>query len=161
MTRTAIALALATAFAVTAAPAMAQEKKTVLLLDTARKMAQACVDKATAEGWKMNIAILDDGGNLKHFVRMDGAFLGSIQIAQLKANTSASFPFSTKQVGEIVQTRVPGLAFVPGLVTFEGGLPIKTAGGEHVGSIGVSGATADQDGVCAQAAVDAVKDDLK
>lgn len=141
--------------------AWAQDKKTVLTIDTAKKMAAACVAKAKAEGWKMNIAILDDGGNLKHFVRMDGAFLGSIQIAQLKANTSASFPFSTKQVGEIVQTRVPGLAFVPGLVTFEGGLPIKTAGGEHIGSIGVSGATADQDGVCAQAALDAVKDDLK
>ena len=92
---------------------------------------------------------------------MDGAFLGSIQIAQLKANTSANFPFSTKQVGEIVQTRVPGLAFVPGLVTFEGGLPIKTAGGEHIGAIGVSGATAEQDGACAQAGLDAVKDDLK
>jgi glc operon protein GlcG len=119
------------------------------------------VDKATAEGWKMNVAVLDDGGNLKAFVRMDGAFLGSIQIAQLKANTSASFPFSTKQVGEIVQTRVPGLAFVPGLVTFEGGLPIKTASGEHIGAIGVSGATAEQDGACAQAGLDAVKDDLK
>ncbi len=161
MTRTAFALALAGAFAVGAAPAFAQQKKTVLSLDIAAKMAQACVAKATAEGWKMNVAILDDGGNLKHFVRMDGAFLGSIQIAQLKANTSASFPFSTKQVGEITQTRVPGLAFVPGLVTFEGGLPIKTAGGEHIGAIGVSGATGEQDGVCAQAGLDAVKDDLK
>ena len=121
MNRTAVALAFAAAFAVASTPLMAQQKKTVLSLDTAKKMAQACVDKATAEGWKMNVAILDDGGNLKAFVRMDGAFLGSIQIAQLKANTSASFPFSTKQVGEIVQTRVPGLAFVPGLLTFEGG----------------------------------------
>jgi uncharacterized protein GlcG (DUF336 family) len=161
MIRTAVALAFTAAFTIAAAPAMAQQKKTMLSLDTARKMAQACIDKATAEGWKMNVAILDDGGNLKHFVRMDGAYLGSIQIAQLKANTSASFPFSTKQVGEIVQTRVPGLAFVPGLVTFEGGLPIKTAGGEHIGAIGVSGATSDQDGVCAQAGLDAVKDDLK
>jgi uncharacterized protein GlcG (DUF336 family) len=163
MTRTAVALAFAAAFAVASAPLMAQQKdkKTVLSLDTAQKMAQGCIAKATEQGWKMNIAILDDGGNLKHFVRMDGAFLGSIQIAQLKANTSASFPFSTKQVGEIVQTRVPGLAFVPGLVTFEGGLPIKTAGGEHIGAIGVSGATSDQDGVCAQAGLDAVKDDLK
>jgi uncharacterized protein GlcG (DUF336 family) len=161
MTRTAVALALVSAFAVAAAPAVAQQKKTVLALETAGKMAQACIDKAKAEGWKMNIAILDDGGNLKHFVRMDGAFLGSIQISQLKANTSASFPFSTKQVGEIVQTRVPGLAFVPGLVTFEGGLPIITASGEHIGSIGVSGATAEQDGICAQAALDAVKNDLK
>jgi uncharacterized protein GlcG (DUF336 family) len=92
---------------------------------------------------------------------MDDAFLGSIQIAQLKANTSASFPFSTKQVGEIAATRVPGIAHVPGLVTFEGGLPIKTAAGAHIGAIGVSGATADQDGVCAQAALDAVAGDLK
>ena len=160
MTRTAVALALAAAFAVTAAPAMAQQKKTVLTLDTARKMAQACVDKATAEGWKMNVTILDDGGNLKHFVRMDGAFLGSIQISQLKANTSANFPFSTKQVGELTKN-IPGIAFVPGIITFEGGLPIKTAGGEHLGAIGVSGASAEQDGVCAQAGLDAVKDDLK
>ena len=161
MIRTAAALALTCAVAVTAGTAMAQQKKTVLTLETARKMTQGCIDKATAEGWKMNIAILDDGGNLKHFVRMDGAYLGSIQISQLKAHTSASFPFSTKQVGEIVQTRVPGLAFVPGLVTFEGGLPIMTASGEQIGAIGVSGARSDQDGMCAQAALDAVKDDLK
>jgi uncharacterized protein GlcG (DUF336 family) len=108
----------------------------------------------------MNIAILDDGGNLKYFERMDGAFTGSIQISQLKAHTSAMFPFSTKTVGEITQ-KIPGIAFVPGVVTFEGGLPIKTGGGEHIGSIGVSGASAEQDGVCAQAGLDAVKDDLK
>jgi uncharacterized protein GlcG (DUF336 family) len=140
--------------------AWAQDKKTVLTIDTAKKMAAACVAKAKAEGWKMNIAILDDGGNLKYFERMDGAFRGSIQIAQLKANTSSMFPFSTKMLGDITQ-KIPGIAFVPGLVTFEGGLPIKTAGGEHLGAIGVSGASAEQDGMCAQAGLDAVKDDLK
>jgi uncharacterized protein GlcG (DUF336 family) len=160
MNRTRLAVLAAVALGLSAAPALAQEKKTVLSLATAVKMAQACMDKAKAEGWRMNIAILDDGGNLKHFVRMDGAFRGSIEISQLKANTSSMFPFSTKQVGEITQ-RIPGIAFVPGLVTFEGGLPIKTAGGEHVGAIGVSGASAEQDGMCAQAALDAVKDDLK
>ena len=87
-------------------------------------------------------------------------FLGSIKIALLKANTSSSFPFSTKQIGEITKTS-PGHRVRPGLVTFEGGLPIKTGGGEQVGAIGVSGGTAEQDGMCAQAAVDAVKDDLK
>jgi uncharacterized protein GlcG (DUF336 family) len=97
---------------------------------------------------------------LKYFLRQDDAFLGSIKIAQLKANTSSSFPFSTKQVGEIAKN-VPGIAFVPGLVTFEGGLPIKTGGGEPIGAIGVSGDTAEHDGVCAQAGLDAVKDDLK
>ena len=144
-----------------ATPALAQEKRTVLTLETAKKMAAACEAKARMEGWKMNIAVLDAGGNLKYFQRMDDAYLGSIQIAQLKANSSASFPFSTKQIGDIVKDRVPGLAFVPGLVTFEGGLPIMTGSGEHIGAIGVSGARSDQDGMCAQAALDAVKDDLK
>jgi glc operon protein GlcG len=155
-----ILIAAAAVLGLAGTPAMAQEKATVLSLATAMKMAQGCVEKAKTEGWKMNIAILDAGANLKHFVRMDGSFLGSVEIAKLKANTSASFPFSSKQLGEIAQ-RVPGIAFVPGLVTFEGGLPIKTGGGEHIGSIGVSGASGEQDGICAQAGLDAVKDDLK
>lgn len=158
--RTLSAAAIAVVLGAAVAPSFAQEKKTVLTIETARKMAAGCVAKAKAEGWRMNIAILDDGGNLKYFERMDGSFMGSIQIAQLKANTSASFPFSTKTLGEITQ-RVPGIAFVPGIVTFEGGLPIKTASGEHIGAIGVSGATGEQDGICAQAGLDAVKDDLK
>lgn len=158
-TKTLVATAMIAALGF-AAPAFAQEKKTVLTLDTAKKIAAGCVAKAKAEGWKMNIAILDDGGNLKYFERMDGSFRGSIEIAQLKANTSTMFPFPTKTLGEIAQ-RVPGIAFVPGLVTFEGGLPIKTTGGEHIGAVGVSGATGEQDGVCAQAGLDAVKDDLK
>ncbi|MFN0039959.1 MAG: GlcG/HbpS family heme-binding protein [Burkholderiales bacterium] len=140
--------------------AWSQQKKTVLNLSTAKKMAEACEARAKTAGWKMNIAILDTGGNLKYFLRMDDAFMGSIQISQLKAQTSASFPFSTKLIGEIAQ-KIPGIAFVPGIVTFEGGLPIATAAGEHIGSIGVSGASAEDDGICAQVALDAVKDDLK
>lgn len=146
---------------VAAGSAAAMEQRPYLTLEVAKKMAAACEDKAKQEGWKMNIAILDSGGNLKHFSRMDDSFLKSIDIAMLKAGSSAGFPFSTKQIGEIVKERAPGLAFVPGVVTFEGGLPILTADGKHIGSIGVSGATAQQDGVCAQAALDAVKDDLQ
>jgi glc operon protein GlcG len=155
-----IVLAAAVALGLASASAFAQDKKTVLNLETAKKMAAACEAKAKAEGWKMNIAILDAGANMKYFLRQDDAFLGSVQIAKLKANTSSNFPFSTKQVGEITKN-IPGIAFVPGIVTFEGGLPIKTGGGEHIGAIGVSGGTAEQDGICAQAGVDAVKDDLK
>jgi len=148
------------ALSLAAGSALAQDKRTVLNLETAKKMAAACEQKAKAEGWKMNIAILDAGGNLKYFLRQDDAFLGSVKIAQLKANTSSNFPFSTKQIGEIAKN-IPGIAFVPGLVTFEGGLPIKTGGGEAIGAIGVSGDTAEHDGICAQAGLDAVKDDLK
>ena len=160
MKRSTLMLAVAACAAVSALPAHAQQQKMALTLDSAKKMAAACEARAKQEGWKMIIAIMDDGGNLKHLSRMDGAFLGSLQIAQLKANTSASFPFSTRQVGEIAQQRVPGIAYVPGIVTFAGGLPIVTAKGEQLGSIGVSGASADQDETCAQAALDAVKDEL-
>ena len=148
------------ALSLAAGAALAQEKRTVLTLETAKKIAAACEQKAKAEGWKMNIAIMDDGGNLKYFLRQDGAFRGSIQVAQLKANTSSMFPFSTKQIGEITKN-IPGIAFVPGLVTFEGGLPIVTGSGEPIGSVGVSGGTAEQDGICAQAGLDAAKDSLK
>jgi uncharacterized protein GlcG (DUF336 family) len=160
MKKTLLSISLASLFTALAGSALALELRPILTLDVAKKMATACEAKAKQEGWKMNIAIVDNGGNLKFFLRQDDAFLKSIEIAQLKAGTSAGFPFSTKQIGEIT-TKVPGIAFVPGIVTFEGGLPILTADGKQVGAIGVSGGTAEQDGMCAQASVDAVKNDLK
>ena len=140
--------------------ANAVEMRHVLTLDMAKKMAQACESRATVEGWRMNIAIMDAGGNLIYFQRMDRAFLKSIEIAILKAETSAGFPFSTKVVEEIAATRVPGIAHVPGVAAFEGGLPVMTASGEHIGSIWVSGAPASDDGICAQAGIDAIAAEL-
>ena len=136
-------------------------------LETAKQMADACEAKAAEEGWKMNIAVVDGGADLVLFRRMDGAFLGSVDIAQMKARSSAMFPFPTRGLGEIAfgkdgePGRTPGLAFVPGLAAFPGGLPVKTAEGEHIGAIGVSGGTGDQDEACAQAALDAVADQLQ
>jgi uncharacterized protein GlcG (DUF336 family) len=160
MKKTLLCLSLASLFSAIAGSAFAVEQRPFLTLEVAKKMAAACEARAKQEGWKMNIAIVDSGGNMKYFLRQDDAFLKSIEIAQLKAGTSAGFPFSTKQIGEIT-AKVPGIAFVPGIVTFEGGLPILTADGKQVGAIGVSGGTAEQDGTCAQAGVDAVKGDLK
>lgn len=160
MKKTLISMTAASVLLAAAGAASAVEQRPYLTLDVAKKMAAACEAKAKQEGWKMNIAIVDSGGNLKVFLRQDDAFLKSIEIAQLKAGTSAGFPMSTKQVGEIA-TKVPGVPFVPGIVTFEGGLPILTADGKHIGAIGVSGASAEQDGICAQAGLDAVKNDLK
>jgi uncharacterized protein GlcG (DUF336 family) len=91
---------------------------------------------------------------------MDGSFLISVKIAQSKAETSARVPVSTRKLGEISQS-VKGLELVPGVAIFAGGLPIFTAGGAHIGGIGVSGGSADQDEVCAQASLDAVKGVLK
>jgi glc operon protein GlcG len=136
-------------------------------LAMAKQMADACEAKAAQEGWKMNIAVVDDGADLVLFRRMDGAFLGSVQIAQMKAETSAKFPMPSRALGEIAfgkdgePGRAPGLAFVPGLAAFPGGLPVKTGEGAHLGAIGVSGGTGDQDEACAQAGLDAVADQLK
>jgi len=156
-----ILVALLCAAPLFATGANALEMRPVMTLDLAKKMAAACEARAVQEGWKMNIAIMDAGGNLVYFERMDNAYLKSIDIAILKAETSAGFPFPTKTLEEIAKTRVPGIAHVPGIATFEGGLPVMTASGVHIGSIGVSGARADQDGVCAQAGIDAIANELK
>jgi glc operon protein GlcG len=131
----------------------------VLSLSMAKKMAESCERLAIKEGWKMNIAIVDNGANLKFFIRQDDSFLKSVELAQQKAITSAGLPFSTKAIAEIA-TKLPGVALIPGVSIIEGGLPILTAKGQLIGAIGVSGATAEQDGICAQAALDAIKNDL-
>ena len=145
--------------------AMGLGTKPYLTLEMAQKMADACEAKAMAEGWrKFNVAIYDDGGTLKLFRRQDGAFMHSIQIAQLKGRTSAGFPRTTRQLGEFNHSKPGqpyGIAQVPGIVVFPGGLPIVTASGDQIGGIGVSGATGDQDEACAQAGIDAIAEQLK
>jgi uncharacterized protein GlcG (DUF336 family) len=146
--------------------AMAVETKPVLTLDLAKKMAAGCEQKATQEKWAMNITVVDDGANLVFFQHMDGAFKGSIYISQHKAMTSANFPFPTRAMGEIAFGKdgkpgmVPGIADVPGIIAFAGGLPIM-AGKAQIGGIGVSGGTADQDEECAKAGLEAVAEALK
>jgi glc operon protein GlcG len=136
-------------------------------LGMAKQMADACEAKAGQEGWKMNIAVVDSGADLVLFRRMDGAFLGSVDIAQMKAQSSAKLPFPTRTLGEIAFGKdgepggTPGIAMVPGLAAFPGGLPVKHADGTLLGAIGVSGGTGDQDEMCAQAGLDAVTDQLK
>lgn len=150
------------------AAAQTMAKKPVLTLEMAKKMADAC-EAARAKGeWRpINIAIYDDGGNLKLFRRQENAFLGSIQISQMKGHTSAMFPFPSRRFGALAFGEegkppvAPGIAFVPGVASFAGGLPIMTADGQQIGAIGVSGATSDQDEMCAQAGIDAIADMLK
>ncbi len=139
---------------------LAQETRPILTQTTAKKMADACEQYARGKGWKIIVAIVDAGGVLKQFSRMDDSFMISVEISQMKAHTSAGVPVSSRKFGEIAKDN-PGLELVPNTATFAGGLPIITAGGAHIGGIGVSGATGDQDEECAQVALDAVKDLLK
>ncbi len=147
--------------------AEAVEQKPVLTLEMAKAMADACEAAQAEAGWRpLNIAIYDDGANLKLFRRQENAFLGSIQVSRLKANTSASFPFPSRLIAELAYGKdgepgpLPGVAEVPGLAAFAGGLPIMTKDGQHIGGIGVSGASADEDEACAQAGIDAIADML-
>jgi uncharacterized protein GlcG (DUF336 family) len=149
------------------ANAFALDKRPILTLDLAKKMTAACEAKAQQQGWKMNIAIVDNGANLVVFERMDGAFLGSIYVAQHKAITSVDFPVPSRSVAEAAYgkdqqpPRAPGLAAIPGIVLVPGGLPILTADKTLLGAIGVSGSTSDNDEQCAQAGLDAVKGELE
>jgi uncharacterized protein GlcG (DUF336 family) len=160
--------AIATALVVClSAPALALDKAPIPSLDLAKKMAAGCEAKAKEMNWKMNISVVDSGANEIIFERMDGAFLGSGDIARHKAQTSARFPWPTRVVEQIAYGKElkggsrPGIALVPGVVAFAGGLPIRTADKLHIGGIGVSGGSADEDEMCAQAGIDAVKDQLK
>ncbi len=119
--------------------------------------------RQTAEviGVPMNIAVLDAGVHLKAFSRMDGALLGSIDIALGKARTAALFGLSTEAIGEFSKPggTSPGLELTNGgLVVFAGGLPIRDENGVLLGAVGVSGGAVAQDLRVAQAAVAAVQD---
>lgn len=128
-----------------------------LSLEMAKKMAQAAEDMAKQKQLKIVIAIMDAHGNLKYFQRMDGNNFVSVRMAQLKAMTSASIPISTKALADKNKNMENGpYLAVPGIVLLEGGLPVITNDGQHIGSIGISGANPELDGLCAQAALDAV-----
>ena len=134
--------------------------KPFLTLEMAKKIADVCEKKAKSEGWReVNIAIYDDGGNLKLFRRQDNAFLHSIKIAKLKGHTSAGLPRTTRDLGKLNYSygdRPLGIEEVPGFVIFPGGVPIITNDGYQVGGVGVSGATGDQDEECAKVGIAAI-----
>lgn len=133
-------------------------KKTVLPADLALKMLAASITQAQAMHLNVSISILDDSGNTKAFVRMDGSPTGTIKISKLKASTSANLKISSRVLAER-SAQNPNHAYnhFPSVITLPGGLPIKTKSGEHIGGIGVSGASSDQDEVIAQAGIDSIK----
>lgn len=132
-----------------------------LSLEMAKTMADAAESTAIRKGLKIVIAIMDSHGNLKYYRRMDGNNFVSVSMAQLKALTSASIPISTKDLAKRNEG-IPNGPYlgVPGIVLLEGGLPILTKDNQHIGSIGISGATPELDGICAQAGLDAIAEML-
>ena len=131
-----------------------------LSLSQAKAVLEAAFAKAQELGVKMNIAVVDAGTNLKGFLRMDGAWLGSIDISIRKARTARFFDMPTGELGKLSQ---PGGSLYAiehsngGLITFPGGVPLVSAAGEVMGAIGVSGNTVENDHAVATAGAAAVK----
>ena len=126
---------------------------TGLALETATKVIEAAVDKAIEIGQPMNIAVVDDGGHLVAFARMDGAIKASIDISIRKARTSVMMNLPTSALMDVSQpgAELYGLEQLSGgMVLFGGGLLLES-NGEVVGAIGVSAGSVDQDVQVAEA----------
>ncbi|MEX0755978.1 MAG: heme-binding protein [Actinomycetota bacterium] len=127
-------------------------------LEQAQVALMAAVAKSDEIGTKMDIAVVDAGGNLKAFCRQDGAWLGSIDISQKKARTARGFDMNSGDIGGLSQPGGPLYNIEHsngGLITFPGGVPIKD-GDTIIGAIGVSGSSVEDDHTVAQAGADAV-----
>lgn len=126
----------------------------------ARAVVDAAKAKAAELNTKMNIAVADAGGNIKAFLRMDGAWLGSIDIAIKKARTARLFDMPTGEIGKLSQPGGPLYNIEhsnDGLISFPGGLPLKTPEGTIIGAVGVSGSTVENDHTVAAAAAEAIQ----
>tara|TARA_R100000935_G_scaffold28620_1_gene48972 strand:- start:218 stop:616 length:399 start_codon:yes stop_codon:yes gene_type:complete len=130
-----------------------------ITLAQAEKAIAAAKQKSSEIDTKMNIVVVDGGANVVALVRMDGAWLGSLDIATKKAKTARYFDMNTGLIGELSQ---PGGSLFNiehsnnGLITFPGGIPIKNAKGEIIGAIGVSGSSVENDHAVAEAGVSAI-----
>jgi uncharacterized protein GlcG (DUF336 family) len=125
--------------------------KRSLTLEAAKRMAAAAEAEARKNNWAVSVAVVDDGGQLLLFQRMDNAKLVAIDIAIRKARTAVFFQGETKGLEEEV-TKQGRTALLPidGFMPLEGGIPL-TVEGKVIGAIGVSGVTGEQDAQCAKA----------
>ncbi len=127
-------------------------------LDTAKKVAASAIAEARKNNWTMAVAILDTGGHLVYFEKMDGTQTGSVGVAISKGRSAVLFKRPTKAFQDGVAAGGEGLRVfgLRGAVPVEGGLPLLIDG-KIVGAIGVSGGTSQQDGVVAKAGADTLK----
>jgi glc operon protein GlcG len=125
------------------------EQKYIINLATAKRVAEAAEAEADRNGWKVVIAIVDDGGHLMYLQR-EKVQLGSIETAIKKAKVALTFRRSTRLWEEMVDGGRYGYLNMPGMLPLEGGEPLVYEG-EIVGAIGISGVKSNEDGVIARA----------
>ncbi len=144
-------------FAVTTVHAGTQlPMRRTLTLDAARKVAAAAEAEARKNNWNVAVAVLDDGGQLVLFQRMDGTKLVAIDIAIRKARTAVFFQQETKGLEqEVTKGGRTALLPIDGFMPLEGGIPLIVEG-QLVGAVGVSGVSGEQDAQCALAGAKAL-----
>src|SRR5712691_7194005 len=127
-------------------------------LEDAKKAAAPALAEAAKNKWTMAVAIVDPGGNLVYYEKMDNTQIGSANVAIDKARTAALFKRPTKAFQDALAAGGDGLRILglKGVVPVEGGIPL-VMDGKIVGAIGVSGGTAAQDGLAAKPGADALK----
>jgi glc operon protein GlcG len=158
---TAAAFAALVIFAATAFLAAEElPTKKTLSLSVAKRIAAAAEKHALENKWNVCIAIVDDGGHLVYFQRLDGTQTGSVLVSERKAQTAISFKRPSKVFEEQVAGGRNALLGLPGATPLEGGIPL-VVDGQMIGAIGVSGVTAQQDGMIAQAGADALPEILR
>ena len=135
-------------------------ERKVLTLELAKAIAEAAKAYAGERGWTIVLAVVDAGGHLVYFERQDGVAHGTVQVAILKAQSSAAFRSPSKTFENAVDDGLFGLVGLPGMAPYEGAVPIAVDG-QTLGAIAVSGVTKEIDGEIAQAAVDAVPEILQ
>lgn len=131
------------------------KSRPALTLDDCLKISAAAEAEARKNNWIVAIAILDEGGHLLHFVRMDGATPANAAIAVEKGRTAAISRRSSGKWEEIVKGGRTSMLKMPGILPVQGGMPI-VAEGSCVGAVGVSGVQSHQDEQIAQAGIDAL-----
>ncbi len=131
---------------------------TPISLETAKKVAAPALAEAAKNNWNIAVAVVDPGGNLVYYEKMDNTQLGSAHIAVEKARTAAMFKRPTKAFQDSLATGAENLRILglPGVVPAEGGFPLLIDA-KIVGAIGVSGMTSAQDAQCAKAGADSLK----
>ena len=130
-----------------------------ITLEQAEKIIAKAKSRSLAIDTKMNIAVVDAGANLVAFARMDGAWLGSLDISIKKAKTARYFDMNTGIIGELSQPGGPLFNIEHsnnGLITFPGGVPLKDNEGNVIGAIGVSGSSVENDHDVADAGANAI-----
>jgi len=125
-------------------------------LERAQAVLAAAVAEAKSHDWKMNLAVVDSGGNLVAFARMDGAQIASVAISEHKARAAATFRRETKAFENGIQGGLTYQVTLDGVIGSRGGIPL-VEGGKIIGAIGASGGAGSQDEVCAKAGAAIVK----